>query len=86
VGVWLGYPLTDPIIGLVITVAILPIVWQSGKAVFTRLLDGVDPEVIDEIAHAINHTPGVRDVADIRLRWSGHRLHAEVNLGVSPEL
>ena len=86
VGVWLGYPLTDPIIGLVITVAILPIVWQSGKAVFTRLMDGVDPEVTDEITHALNHTQGVREVADVRLRWSGHRLHAEINLAVSPKL
>jgi divalent metal cation (Fe/Co/Zn/Cd) transporter len=51
-----------------------------------RLLDGVDPEVIDEITHAINHTQGVRDVSEVRLRWSGHRLHAEVNLAVSPKL
>ncbi|MBI3001401.1 MAG: cation transporter [Deltaproteobacteria bacterium] len=85
-GVWLGYPLADPILGLVITVAILAIVWESGKAVFTRLLDGVDPEVIEEITHAINHAQGVRDVTEVRLRWSGHRLHAEVNLAVSPEL
>ncbi|HEU0048569.1 MAG TPA: cation diffusion facilitator family transporter, partial [Nitrososphaera sp.] len=86
VGVWLGYPLTDPIIGLVITVAILPIVWESGKAVFTRLLDGVDPEVTDEITHALKHAQGVHDVTEIRLRWSGHRLYAEVNVAVSPKL
>src|SRR5215471_14850786 len=86
IGVWLGYPLADPVIGLLITALILPIVWESGKAVFTRLLDGVDPEVIDEITHAINHTQGVRDVTEVRLRWSGHRLHAEVNLAVSPKL
>src|SRR5215211_5025085 len=43
VGVWLGYPLADPIVGLLIAAAILVIVWQSGKMVFTRLLDGVDP-------------------------------------------
>src|SRR5262249_44700576 len=86
VGVWLGYPLADPIMGLLITVAIMPMVWESGKAVFGRLLDGVDPEVIDEITHAINHTQGVRDVTEVRLRWSGHRLHAEVNLAVSPRL
>lgn len=85
-GVWLGYPLADPIIGLLITAAILPIIWESGKAVFGRLLDGVDPDVIDEITHAINHTQGVRDVTEVRLRWSGHRLHAEVNLAVSPKL
>jgi cation diffusion facilitator family transporter len=85
-GVWLGYPLADPLIGLLITALILPIVWESGKAVFTRLLDGVDPEVTDEITHALSHTQGVRDVTEVRLRWSGHRLHAEVNLAVSREL
>jgi cation diffusion facilitator family transporter len=85
-GVWLGYPLADPLMGLLITALILPIVWESGKAVFTRLLDGVDPEVIEQITHAINHTQGVREITEVRLRWSGHRLHAEVNLAVSREL
>lgn len=86
VGVWLGYPLADPIVGILITVAIFGIVWESGKSIFTRLLDGVDPEVIDEIQHAVNHAPGVRDVSEVRVRWLGHRLHAEVNIAVSPEL
>src|SRR6266540_6908310 len=85
-GVSLGYPLADPLIGLLITALILPIVWDSGKVVFTRLLDGVDPEVTDEIIHALNHAQGVRGVTEIRLRWSGHRLLAEVNLGVSRNL
>ena len=49
VGVWLGYPLADPIVGLLIAAAILVIVWQSGKMMFTRLLNGVDPSVTDEI-------------------------------------
>lgn len=86
VGVWLGFPLADPIVGLGITLAILRIVWQSAKAVFTRLLDGADPEVVDEIWHAIHHTPGVEEVTEIRVRWSGHRLHAEVNVAVDPHL
>ena len=86
IGVWLGYPLADPIVGLLITVTILRIVLESGKAVFTRLLDGVDPEVIDEIKHAMNHAPGVQGITEIRVRWIGHRLHAEVNIAVDPEL
>jgi len=86
VGVWVGYPLADPVVGLVITVIILRIVWESGKAVFTRLLDGVDPAVIDEIRHAVNHAPGVQDITEIRVRWIGHRLHAEVNIAVNSEL
>lgn len=84
--VWLGYPLADPIVGLLITMALLRIVWTSGKAVFTRLLDGVDPEVMVEIKHVAHHIPGVLDVTEVRVRWLGHRLQAEVNIGVSPEL
>ena len=85
-GVWLGYPLADPIVGLLIAAAILVIVWQSGKAVFTRLLDGVEPEAIEEIRHAASHVPGVESVSEVRARWLGHRLHAEMNVAVSPAL
>jgi cation diffusion facilitator family transporter len=86
IGVWLGFPLADPIVGLIIAAAILIIVWQSGKTVFTRLLDGVEPEVIEEIRQAAHHVPGVEDVAEVRARWLGHELHAEVNLAVDPKL
>jgi cation diffusion facilitator family transporter len=86
IGVWLGYPLADPVVGLLITVAILRIVWESGKSIFTRMLDGVDPEVIDDIRHAVNHTAGVTDISEVRVRWLGHRLHAELNIAVSPQL
>jgi cation diffusion facilitator family transporter len=85
-GVWLGYPIADPIVGLLIAAAILVIVWQSGKMVFTRLLDGVDPKVIDEIRHVSSHVEGVEDVAEVRARWLGHRLRAEVNVAVDPAL
>jgi divalent metal cation (Fe/Co/Zn/Cd) transporter len=84
--VWLGYPLADPVVGLLIAAAILVIVWQSGKAVFTRLLDGVEPGVIDEIHHAVGHVPGVEEVAQVRARWLGHWLRAEVNIAVSANL
>ena len=86
VGVWLGYPLADPIVGLLIAAAILVIVWQSGKSVFTRLLDGVEPTMIDEIRHAAADVEGVEDVSEVRARWLGHRLRAEVNVAVDPEL
>jgi cation diffusion facilitator family transporter len=79
VGGWAGYPVLDPLIGLLITGVILSIVWQSGKTVLMHLLDGVDPEMIDTITHAAGHTPGVQQVTEVRARWIGHRLHAEVN-------
>ncbi len=85
-GVWLGYPWADPVVGLVITTVILKIVWDSGKSVFIRLLDGVDTEVVDEIRHTIGHIDGIHEVTEVRVRWQGHRLHAEVNVAVNPGL
>ena len=86
VGIGLGYPIADPIVGLVITLAIFQIVVQSGKTVFARLLDGVEPGVIEEVRHGAAETPGVLEVSDVRVRWLGHRLLAEVNIAVGPEL
>ncbi len=82
-GVWLGYPLADPIIGILITFLILRIVWESAAAVFTRLLDGVAPEVVEEIRTQAKRAAGVEEVGEVRVRWLGHRLHAELNLIVA---
>ncbi|MBM4196359.1 MAG: cation transporter [Gammaproteobacteria bacterium] len=85
-GVWLGFPLADPIVGLIITALIFGIVWQSARAVFSRMLDGVEPEIIGELHHAAEHVEGVRGLANVRARWVGHRLHAEAELLVDPVL
>ena len=85
-GVWLGYPLADPIVGFAVSLFILRIVWQSAKAVFGRLLDGVDPEVVSEIQEAAGHVDGIQDVTEVRVRWIGHRLHAELNVAADSKL
>jgi cation diffusion facilitator family transporter len=85
-GVWLGYPLADPIVGLLITAAIFGIVLQSGKSIFIRMLDGAEPHVIDEIRHRALHVAQVKEVTEVRARWLGHRLHVELNIAVDPEL
>jgi len=85
-GVWLGFPWADPVIGLLITIAILGIVWQSAKAVFTRMLDGVEPEITAEIRHSAEHVDGIRQVQEVRARWFGHRLLAEIDVGVDATL
>lgn len=82
IGVWLGFPLADPIVGLLITIAIFGIVWQSSKAVLTRMLDGVEPGIVEEIHHAAEHVPGIERVHAVQARWIGHRLHADVAVGV----
>jgi cation diffusion facilitator family transporter len=86
IGVWLGFPLADPIIGLCITITILKIVWDSVKTVFIRLLDGVEPEIIDEIKHEASHVAEVKEVTEIRARWIGHFLHVDLNIAVDPHL
>ena len=85
-GVWLGVPAADPLIGLVMTVMILGIVWQAAQAVFTRLLDGVDSALIAEIRHTALHLSDVQEVTQVRARWLGHRLYAELNMTISPQL
>ncbi len=82
IGVWFGFPLADPIIGLLITIAIMGIVWQSAKAVLTRSLDGVEPGVTAEIRHAAEHVDGIKEVTDARARWIGHKLHADVAIAI----
>lgn len=77
-GVWLGFPLADPIVGLGITIAIFGIVWQSARSVLTRMLDGVEPGLVDDIGHAAAHVPGVGKLVEAKARWLGHKLHVEV--------
>ena len=85
-GVWLGFPLADPIVGLLITVTIFGVVWQSAKAVITRSLDGVDPAVVEEIRHAAEHVKGIARLTDVKARWLGHKLSADVTIEVDSSL
>ena len=86
IGVWLGYPVADPLVGIGITVAIFFIVWESGKSIFTRLLDGVENGLLEEIVHTTQHVPGVKSVGEVRARWLGHRLRVEINVAVDSHL
>ena len=84
-GVWAGFPLTDPIIGLLITITILGIVWQSAKSVLVRALDGVEPAIVDEIQHVAEHVNGIK-IVSARARWLGHRLHTDIAIAVDDKL
>jgi cation diffusion facilitator family transporter len=85
-GVALGFPLADPIIGLIITGAILAVLRTAARDVFRRLLDGVDPRLIDTAEATLAARPGVRSVRSVRMRWIGHRLHADAELDIDPAL
>jgi cation diffusion facilitator family transporter len=86
IGVSLGFPLADPVIGLLITVAILVVLRTAARDVFTRLLDGVDPGLVESVERALAAEPGVVGVSRVRMRWIGHRLHADAELDVCPTI
>lgn len=82
IGVAAGFPLADPIVGLAITAAILVVLKGAATEVFRRLLDGVEPALVDKAENALIATPGVLGVESLQLRWIGHRLHAETSVHV----
>lgn len=85
-GIWAGYPLADPIVGVLIAGAIFILVWQSARSVLLRVLDGVETATLDAIGHATRHVAGVEDVTDVRARWLGHRIHVDVSVTVPAHL
>jgi cation diffusion facilitator family transporter len=85
-GVALGYPAADPIIGLVIAVAIALVVKNAARSIYLRLMDAVDPQLVTDARRAASHVPGVVAVDELRVRWIGHRMHGEVEVTVAPGL
>lgn len=81
----LGWQLADPIVGLAITAAIVLVLRDAAREVFRRVLDAVDPALVDRAEGALREVPGVREVGELRLRWIGHRLRAEVAVVVDGE-
>ncbi|BDU02584.1 cation diffusion facilitator family transporter [Nocardia sputorum] len=85
-GVALGFPLADPIVGLLITIAILAVLRTAARDVLRRLMDAVEPGLVTAAERALAAEPGVQGVRSLRMRWIGHRLHADVELDVAPTI
>jgi cation diffusion facilitator family transporter len=85
-GVLLGFPLADPILGILISIAILVIVRDTALAMWYRLMDAVDPAFVDRVETAATTVPGVQAVTEVRVRWMGHRLAAELHILVDEDL
>jgi cation diffusion facilitator family transporter len=85
-GVALGWQWADPVVGLAITVAIAAVLKNAAREVYRRLMDAVDPQLIDRAETTLRTIPGVRNVTAVRMRWIGHSLHAEANLVVDDHL
>ncbi len=85
-GAALGWRSADPIVGLLITAAILLVLRDAAREVFRRVMDAVDPALVDSAETALLTVDGVQEVSELRLRWIGHRLRAEVAVVVDGEL
>lgn len=83
IGVLLGFPLADPIIGLLISVSIMVLLWGTVKSIGARLMDAIDPALLDRTERALAQTTGVVAVRDVRLRWVGHRLTGSATVEVN---
>ena len=85
-GLALGWQWADPAVGLLITLAILAVLRAAVRQVGERLMDAVDPALVDQAVTVICSVDGVHDVRDLRIRWIGHTLRAEADITVAPDL
>ncbi len=85
-GTLLGFPILDPIIGLLIGVAILFITRDATVRIWYRLMDAVDPVLVSQLEHYASEVDGVKQVARLRVRWVGHQLFAEMTLVMNETL
>jgi cation diffusion facilitator family transporter len=85
-GTALGLPAADPVVGLLITLAILATLRSAAREVYGRLMDRVDPDLLDRAEAALLTVPGLLGLGQLRLRWVGHTLRAEADILVDPDL
>lgn len=85
-GALAGVPLADPVVGLLITVAILAVLRGAARDIYRRLMDAVDPAMTEQATATLAGTPGVESVEQLRLRWIGHRLTADADVVVAADL
>lgn len=84
-GVLAGYPLADPLVGIGITVAILFVLFGAARDMWHRLMDAVSPQIVDALM-AAGRLPGVEEIRNMRVRWLGHRLEADLEIVVDCDL
>ena len=85
-GVAAGYPLADPLVGLLITAVILVVLKQATGQMLGRLMDAVEPELVEQVEHIAESVPDVQSVDRLRLRWLGHALEASMAITVDCDM
>ena len=85
-GSWLGFPIIDPIVGFLIGITILFITRDAAKTMWHRLMDAIEPDLLDKAEEVVQYQTGVKALRALRMRWIGHRLQAEVTVAVDPHI
>lgn len=75
--------LADPIAGFIITGAIIWILVNVGRDIVDRLMDAIDPEIVEEMERIASKVEGVHHVHDVRARWMGHNITMELHICVA---
>src|SRR5260370_8927605 len=80
-----GLRIADPIVGILITIAIVYVLAGTVKQLFYRMMDAVHPTIVDELTSAASSVAGVLQVHDVRVRWVGRELVAVMHVAVNPK-
>jgi len=86
IGVWLGFPWADPLVGLGIGIAILVVVVGAAREMWQRMMDATDPMLIEQVECTARSVANVLDVHDVTLRWLGHRQRGKLHITVNCQL
>ena len=84
--VWLGWERADPVVGLAVSIAIFAILRTAARDIYRRIMDAVDPELVQRIEDLAGAVPGVNRVTGCQVRWMGHRLRADIAIAVDGQL
>lgn len=83
---WLGFPQADAIVGLAIAAVILGIMVASLRSILRRLMDSIDPVIVEQVEETLRSVEGVEGLGRVRARWAGHRLSVDAEIVVAPEM
>ena len=86
IGAALGFEYADPIASLVIGIAIIGVLREAARDIYRRLMDSVDPRLVDKAKEVLASTPGIEGIGAVRIRWIGHDLRAEADILSDSEL
>jgi len=84
VGAAIGAEWVDPVAGLIVAVPMMWLLLRSARSMLRRLIDGVEPEIVNDAAGVISAVEGVESVEDLRARWHGHQLRIAASVAVDP--